>query len=318
MPDPSTSPVKRQSDEQRCAELRREAGIERLRTLTSGDPDICIALIDGPVFREHPCFEGARIVEVVNQFDLEPESTATAHATCLASMLVGRGERVVSICPDSTLLSFPILDRAFQIGSLSPKAAAERISGAVVQAVACGASVIQLSLEFSSQYDKQFQQVGEALRYAAVRGVNTVVASGNHPTLGACSVLTAPGAVPVGMADLNGMPHPLGALGASIGTRGLLAAGIDIPGAVPPDSYARHAGSSYAVSFVTGTYVLLRSQNPNKHSDSIWEALIRPNGSLRRQYSIVPPRLNGDRALCQTEGHLFSANNNWVLKILKH
>jgi subtilisin family serine protease len=117
------------------------------------------------------------------------------------------------------------------------------------------------------------------------------------------------------MAGLDGMPHPSSALGISIGTRGLLASGVEIPGAVPPDRYDRHAGSSYAASFVTGTYSLLRSCNRNKDSNEIWEALLRPNGGLTRHNSVVPPLLNGDRALDRIRRPLFDVQSKWVLKL---
>ena len=311
---PSTSPVHVRSDQQRCAQLLRLARIEKLRALSSGDPNICIALLDGPVYRNHPCFKNARI-DTGSELKAESSLAAIDHATCLASMLVGRGERVLGLCPDCTLLSFPIIDKHFQAGSLSPTVAAARISKAIMQAADSGASVIQLSLEFSTEFAKPFRQVGDALRYAAIRGVNTVMAAGNHPTLGGAEVLTAPGVVPVGMAGSDGMPHPSGALGASIGMRGSLAPGTDIPGAVMPDRYVRQAGSSYAASFVTATYALLRSQNPQKASTSIWEALLRPNVGLRHPNSIVPPRLDGDLALESLQRTLLCSQSNWVFKL---
>jgi subtilisin family serine protease len=300
---------------ERRSELLRQARIDGLRALTSGDSNVVIGLIDGPVEQTHPCFDRARIIEVSDQRSGESAFGAVAHATCVASMLVGRGNGVVSLCPDCTLLSFPIIDDAFYAGSLSPKIAAERIACAIVQAVASGASVIQLSLEFSAELPAPFRQVREAVRYAAGRRVKTVIAAGNRPTLGANAILTAPGAVPVGMGGTDGLPHPFGALGVAIGTNGLLAPGTDIPGAVPPDRYGRHAGSSYAASFVTGTYSLLRSHVPKSDSDSIWAALLRPGGSIRQNSSIAPPPLDGAAALKSIGVPAPHAQNAWILRL---
>jgi hypothetical protein len=35
--------------------------IEQLWSVTIGDPEICVAILDGPVDMEHPCFTGARL-----------------------------------------------------------------------------------------------------------------------------------------------------------------------------------------------------------------------------------------------------------------
>ena len=302
-----------QSDGERCAQLLRQSGIQRLQALTSGNPSLIIALLDGLVDHTHPCFRDAHIVVLQKHRASEQDYASTAHATSLASMLVGRGERVLSLCPGCTLLTLPIVDKAFQLGVLSPKIVAERISTAIVQAVAYGASVIQLSLEFSPEAARQFQQVSSAITYAANKGVITVVAAGNYPTLGSSPILAAPGAIPVAMASNDGLPHRMSALGVSIGMRGLLAPGIDIPGAVPPDKFARHSGSSYAAGFVTGTYALLRSQKPKRASNAIWEALLFPCGISQRRVGIVPPPLNGDSAMDATEGCIIEAQDSLSL-----
>ncbi|MEO8350886.1 MAG: S8 family serine peptidase [Chthoniobacteraceae bacterium] len=299
----------------RCAELREQAGLERLRALSTGHPKVRIALLDGPVARDHPCLEMAHLVEEKHRTFSEPSAGATAHATCLASMLLGRDERVLGLCPDCTLISIAIVDRPFFEGKLCPNAAARRICEAIVRAVNLEASVIQMSLQFSPELARPFREVAEAIRFAAMRNVRTVVAAGNLPTLGVSPVLSAPGCVPVGMAGPDGRPHPSSALGVALGTKGLLAPGVDIPSAVPQCGFTLHAGSSCAASFVTATYALVRSLYLDRDNSSIWEAILMSGARRRGSYSIVPPSLNGDRALDALQHPPFDSGNNLSFKL---
>ncbi len=295
----------------------RQVGIAEIRARTAGSPKVVIALIDGPVDHRHPCFAEV----IIPEFDERPEKkqpenttevALTAHATALASMLVGHGNSVLGICPNCTLIILPVVDDAFHRGTLSRPAVAERLVRAIARAVAAGASVLQLSLEFSTEPGILAQRVRDALTSAAACGVRTVIAAGNRSTLGDNPVLSAPGVVPVALADVGGMPHPLSALGVAIGTRGLLAPGVDIPVAVPPNAYARRLGSSFSAGFVTGTFALLRSLLPDADPSTVWETLLRPAGAGTK--SIVPPFLNGALALGRLTGAPSPDNDILILK----
>src|SRR5438094_550824 len=86
------------------------------KRIAAGGAYVRIGLLEALVHRKHPCLEGARIIEAGYGITGNSSVVALAHATCLASMLVGRGERVLSLCPDCTLLNVPIIDEAFQMG----------------------------------------------------------------------------------------------------------------------------------------------------------------------------------------------------------
>jgi subtilisin family serine protease len=166
-----------------------------------------------------------------------------------------------------------------------------------------GADVIQLSLEFSPEVTNSFKYLTEAISAAAARGIRTVIAAGNNATLGSSLALTTSGVIPVAT-GLNGLPDPYTARGPVIGTRGLLAPGVNIPGAKRPSGIDTRTGSSFAAAFVTGTFALLRSRFPHLSRDLIWEALLDPHSYRNRHVSIVPPPLDADASLRTLENLL--------------
>jgi subtilisin family serine protease len=119
------------------------------------------------------------------------------------------------------------------------------------------------------------------------------MAAGNGGGLSSGPLAGCRGVVPVVGADRNGVPHPSSTLGPVIGARGLMAPGVDIPGACLPAGSTRQSGSSFAASFVTAAVALLHASVPQRTSDEIWAALLGRAGAWR---SVVPRRLDADAA----------------------
>jgi subtilisin family serine protease len=277
--------------------ILRQAELIRLMSLTVGNQDVRIAIIDGKIDSSHPSINNASIV-----YDNLPNfsknaSSAIDHATFIASILVGHDSNFLGICRGCTLINIPIADIDFELGRLSVFNIATRIATAIIMAVDLGADVIQLSLEFSPNVTNSFKYLTEAISAAAARGIRTVIAAGNNATLGSSLALTTSGVVPVASAGINGLPDPYTALGPVIGTRGLLAPGINLPGAKRPSGIDTRSGSSFAAAFVTGAFALLRSQFPHLSRDLIWGALLDPNSYRNSHASIVPPPLDADASL---------------------
>ncbi len=173
-----------------------------------------------------------------------------------------------------------------------------RLCSATVEAVRRGADVVHLSLQFHPELSAAFAPLRRTLAEAAKLGTVTVISAGNAAFLGSNMVLGAPGVVPVAMCDGAGRPASLAAYGPIIGIRGVLAPGDRIPGAVP-EGYAEKSGTSYAAAIVTGALVLLRSLFPERPIGDLIRALRGDTRFCRdRPYSLVPPRLDGERALC--------------------
>jgi subtilisin family serine protease len=264
-----------------------------LVSASAGASDVTIALIDGPIFAAHPSLADARIVIAPASRADEPDPFALAHATFLASMLVGAPGAALGLCPGCTLLSFPLVDGSVLHGDVPADEVAGRFAVAIREGVARGAAVIQLSLDFSALPDEAVTPIREALAAAAVAGVRTVAAAGNTAGPSASSVLAAPGVVPVGIGRFDGSAHRLTSWGVAIGAQGLLAPGEAIVGAVPPDRYELRSGSSYAASFVTAAFALLRTLPTRLDPDLIWGQLLAAHRPTAAR-SLVPPPLDGD------------------------
>ena len=271
----------------------RHAGLSMLRRRTEGRADFVIGLLDGPVERGHESLAGARLAGPEAVGEPSPSKAEVAHATFVASMLVGRGPSVLGLCPACTLLSLPVADGELLQEGFPAREAARRIAEAIGRAVALGARVIQVGLEFAPAPKPVWAPAIAAIEAAAARGVRTVMAAGNGGGLGAGPLLGCRGVVPVVAAGPDGVPHASATLGPVIGLRGLMAPGVDLPGAGWPRGFTVRSGSSFAPSFVTAAVALLHASAPGRTGDEVWNALLGPPGGAR---SVVPRSLDAEAA----------------------
>lgn len=269
--------------------LRGVPGLLELIAQTSGSSTLRIGLLDGPVNTGHEVLNRSNICQEMLWSDWTECSAASAHATFIASILVG--EIDLGICAGCTLVSVPVVDEKFIQHRLSSGKAVMRIATAIKHAVKQGADVLLLSLEFAPERSLGFRPVAEALAWALTRGVRSVVAAGNRNMLSASVLLAAAGVVPVAMARVDGTLHEQSTRGITIGARGLLAPGEALAGAALPAGVGRRTGTSYAAAIVAGTFALLRCRFPSLPPSMIWDALLEPMARLSAR-SIVPPLLN--------------------------
>jgi hypothetical protein len=257
--------------------LLRSTGLLDLFRITEGTSNIKIALIDGPVCN-HPNLEKAHI-EIHGPSGACLESAPAQHATFLASMLVGRGTGMLGLCPGITLLNLVSVDEAALRGKVPPAEIAKHLSEAVLFAVRCGAAVILMGLEFAAHQMLYFERLALAIRSASARGVRTIIPAGNSPRISPSPLLSCPGVVPVGMTNSLGSPDARGTWGPAITQRGLMAPGVDIPGAALGGGFALRTGTSYAAAFVAGAFALVLAASKND-PDLVWSALLRRDHRL--------------------------------------
>src|SRR5262245_32366242 len=120
-------------------------GLSELWEETRGDPDISIAVLDGPVDLSHPCFEGAALSALSTSVSATAEAgRAVEHGTFVASLLFGRhGSAVAGVAPECRGLIVPIYADGTD-GAL--KAATQTdLARAINQAVSGGAKVVNVS-----------------------------------------------------------------------------------------------------------------------------------------------------------------------------
>ncbi|MGH7139053.1 MAG: S8 family serine peptidase, partial [Pirellulales bacterium] len=152
-------------------------GLSSLCAETSGDARICVAVLDGPVDRSHPCFAQARLTELPTLVSEVPgNGRMTAHGTHIASMLFGNPEsQVRGIAPACRGVIAPIFsdDREGPTSQLD-------LARAINEAVEAGAHVINISGGELTNDGEAEPLLARAVRFCKDEGVLVVAAAGNN------------------------------------------------------------------------------------------------------------------------------------------
>ncbi len=96
-------------------------GLKELWIETLGHPDICIAILDGPVDQTHPSLQSARLNRIETMISGSPDQgPATQHGTHVTSIIFGQQDGPVKgIAPHCRGLIVPIFKDAID-GSIAP------------------------------------------------------------------------------------------------------------------------------------------------------------------------------------------------------
>jgi hypothetical protein len=93
----------------------RQTGLEMLMSFSSGNPNIIIGLIEGPVDFSHPAFQRSKIRTIKNS-QLAACKNANDRACCHDTFIAGilsykRGLTAPAICPDCEIILNPIFQQ---------------------------------------------------------------------------------------------------------------------------------------------------------------------------------------------------------------
>ena len=261
--------------------------------ITNGDAQIKVAIIDGPVFKEHPDLSTANFLEIGSRGQsscTQNGSAACQHGTFVAGMLAAkRDSSARGICPGCTFLVRPIfLESASQLAEM-PSATPGELADAIVECIDAGARVINLSVAIGQPQSKSEIKLEEALDYALRRGVLVVAAAGNQGTVGSTSITRHPWVIPVVGCDQHGRPLNESNLSNSIGRQGLSAPGDAVTSLSTDGRTLVSGGTSVSAPFVTGAIALLWSEFPAASASDLKQALMQSN----RRRTVVPPLLDG-------------------------
>jgi subtilisin family serine protease len=264
-----------------------------LMQLTSGNPDVRVGLIDGPVALDHPDLAVERMHSLRDSAACSlTHSSACAHGTFVAGILSARrASAAPAICPDCTLLIRPVFGESPSARDQMPIATPDELAEAILDCIAAGSRVLNLSLALTASTLRGEQALKGVLDYAAKRGVVVVAAAGNQDTVGSSCITRHPWVIPIASCSLQGRPIGGTNLGCSIGTRGLSAPGDNITSLGTGGSTVAQGGTSVATPFVTGTVALLWSVFPTATAADVKLAVIQAGGAARR--SVTPPLLDG-------------------------
>jgi cyanobactin maturation PatA/PatG family protease len=260
-------------------------GLEQQEKLL-GDPEVCIAVLDGPVDLSHPCFAGADLTRLDTLVqDPAGAGPMSVHGTHVASLLFGQPGRdspVTGLAPRCHGLILPVFRDAqeWRVPQLD-------LARAIERAVQEGAHIINISGGERTPDGHADSLLQRALQLCEDNGVLVVAAVGND----GCDCLQAPAAAPsvlaVGAAGPTGEPLASNNWGVAYGKNGVLAPGLDIEGAAPGGRQASLAGSSFATPAVAGVAALLvaaqlragRDAAPLEAKQAILDTATRPSCS---------------------------------------
>jgi subtilisin family serine protease len=265
-----------------------------LMALTSGRGEIVVGLIDGPVATQQAGLVSENIRELPGKLRggcAQAGSVACMHGTFVAGILSARRDSAApAICPGCTLLVRPIfVESAAQHGQMI-SATPEELATAIIESVAAGARVLNLSVALAQPSSRGERQLEEALHYAARRAVIVVAAAGNQGLVGSSAITRHPWVIPVVACDLRGRPISYSNLGSSAGRRGLCAPGEEIVSLGSDGKLLTSGGTSAAAPFVTGAIALLWSLFPAAPAAEVRSAVLQNRAAPRN--TIVPPVLD--------------------------
>ncbi|MEG4576781.1 PatA/PatG family cyanobactin maturation protease [Microcoleus sp. N3A4] len=230
--------------------------LDTLSTLSQGDSSICIAVLDGPVDQNHPCFQGADLtyLPTLVKGDAQIGGNMSTHGTHVASIIFGQpGSPVEGIAPQCKGIIVPVFaDDRLKTSQLD-------LARGIEQAVNAGAHVINLSGGQLTDFGEADGWLQNAVRLCRENNVLLVAAAGNN----SCDCLHVPAALPsvlaVGAMDANGKPLDFSNWGEAYKDQGILAPGKDILGAKPGGGTDRLSGTSFATPIVSGVAAVLLS-----------------------------------------------------------
>lgn len=274
--------------------------LQSLMKLSSGNPDVIIGVIDGPVDFSHAAFNASKIRTVKDsQIGVckNANDIACTHGTFVAGILCAkRGLSAPAICPDCKILLNTIFKETPNNSRNSdvtfPSATSEELSNAIIETIDAGAKIINLSLGLSTSSLTSYDNLRGAYNYALQKGVIIVVATGNQGSIGNTSLINHNWVIPVCACDENGRLNSMSNFGPSIGNRGLMAPGMNIKSVYPGGQYTHMSGTSFAAPFVSGAIALLWSIFTNVTASLIKHAIVTSASNQRRR--LIPPLLNAE------------------------
>ena len=258
-------------------------GLKELQKQTKGAAEITVAILDGVVDTDHPCFNGADLTRLPTL--VQHQATAgqmSTHGTHIASLIFGQpNSEIPGIAPQCRGLLVPVFAED------NRKLSQLDLARAIEQAAENGAKVINISGGALTDMGEAEDWLIRAVEMCNERNILLVAAAGND----GCECLQVPAALPavlaVGAVDARGHPLDFSNWGETYQSQGILAPGENILGAKPGGGTVQLSGTSFAAPIVAGVAALLlslqvqRGETPNPHA--VREAILK--SALPCQYA---------------------------------
>ena len=157
--------------------------IRALRRITLGDPEVCVAVLDGPVDLSHPCFQRRRARRLPTLVENPPGTgPMSVHGTHVTSVIFGQPDGpITGIAPRCRGLILPIF-RDGQGGHVPQL----DLARAIEQAVEAGAQIINISGGQLAEGGEAELTLARAIKLCDENNVLVVAAAGNEDAI-ACT-----------------------------------------------------------------------------------------------------------------------------------
>jgi thermitase len=219
-------------------------GVPALWSLTTGDPDIIVAVLDTGIDKDHEDLAGQVITEA-NFTTSASADDINGHGTHIAGIIAAKSNQIgiVGVAPDVKLINAKV---AGDKGRCQVRELAEGI----VWAVDMGANVINISI----QIKESSPELKEAIDYAWNSGVVIVAAAGNNGGQSAVYPAAYENVIAVSATTENGGLAPLSNYGEWVD---IAAPGYQIYSSLPDDEYGYETGTSFATGYISAIAALL-------------------------------------------------------------
>ena len=242
-------------------------GLAELQSETLGSPDICVAVLDGPVDLSHPAFAGGNVTALEMPVSHDAAADRT-HGTHVASVVFGQpGSTAPGIAPKTRGIIVPV--HAFRADQTISAGSPPDLAKGIRAALDHGANIVLLHGGALSPDAGMLDALAKALARAAEKNVLVVVAAegdGNehfHVPTAASTVLA------VAAEDTDGKLLDFGMWGPTYRDSGIVARGEAIIGAAPGGGTVAQSGATFAAGTVAGIAALFlaiqqsRGQKPD-------------------------------------------------------
>jgi len=213
--------------------------------ITTGSPEILVAVLDTGIDQSHVDLEG-KVVAEINLTGSPTPSDIHGHGTHVAGIIAAssnNGIGIAGVAPQCRLMNVKVADDR-------GKCQATALAEGIIWAVDNGASVINISVEIK----EPSPELVDAVDYAWNKGVIIIAAAGNEGNDSPIYPAYYENSLAVASIKENDTFAPLSNYGEWVD---VAAPGFKIYSTLPDDSYDYKTGTSFATPYVSGLAALL-------------------------------------------------------------
>ena len=242
----------------------RRIGVPEAWQVTTGRPEVVIAVIDTGVDFTHPDLQ-TQLVPGLNVLVPDtPPQDEHGHGTAMAGIIgaaMNNGVGIAGVCPGCRILPIRALDSS-GVGTYAD------VMEGLIYAADHGARVVNLSVG-GSVYSEALR---DAVDYVRLAGAVVVAAAGNSATDAPVYPAAYPGVLGVAAVDRDDTVWPFSNRGPHVS---LAAPGVSIKTTGLRGDYVTVTGTSPATAHASGAAALVASVQPTAQGSQIEDALLR-------------------------------------------